>query len=84
MSFFISGALLVTAASTVYSNRAAKKSQKKAKKDAEAQAIEDEKKARKAEAFAETEGEGIGELGQVSLEVDDELEEENISSRVRI
>lgn len=41
---------------------AARKASKKADKDAAA--------ARKAELFAETEGEGIGEAGIVSLEVD--------------
>lgn len=63
-----------------------KEAQKKAKKQAEQDALEAEKQARKAEVFAETEGEGIGNLGQVSLEVDDEIDEdEEVSSgNVRI
>lgn len=43
------------------------------------------KDARKAEVFAETEGEGVGNLGKVSLEVDPNLdEEEEVASVVRI
>ncbi len=57
---------------------------KKAKKRAAKKALEDDKQARKAEIFAETEGEGIGQLAQVSMEVDDEEEEEIKSSTVRI
>ena len=81
MSFFIAGAIVV---SSVYINQESKKSQKKAKKDAEEDAMEAEKQARKAETFAETEGNGIGELGKVSLEVDDEVDDDDISGVVRI
>lgn len=83
MSFFVAGAVV---ASSVVISQQQKKAAKKAKKDAEKQALEDEKQARKAEVFAETEGEGVGNLGQVSLEVDDELDEdEEVSSgNVRI
>lgn len=62
------------------------KQQKKASKQARADAIAAEKQARKAEIFADTEGEGIGQLAQISLEVDDtELDEElSTSNTVRI
>ncbi len=59
--------------------RQAKKAQEKARKDA----LADDKQARKAEAFAETEGEGVGSLGQISLDVDDdELDDETSSVRI--
>lgn len=74
-------ATAVIAASAVYSAREQRKAQKKAKEDQ----AEAEKQARKAEVFAETEGQGIGQLGQVSLEVDDELEEdEEVSTNISI
>ena len=69
MSMFSIGSLLL---GKIYENKAQKKAMKKAKRD-EAAA---DKQARKAEVFAETEGEGLGQLGQISLEVDDDLEED--------
>jgi len=48
--------------------------QKKAAKKARKQAKEDEAAARKAEVFAETEGSGLGELGEVRLGLDDEVD----------
>jgi len=67
----------VVAVTTIYSATEAKKAKKKAKKDADEQAVQ----ARQAEVFAETEGEGIGSLAKVSLEVDDELDDEEINKR---
>ena len=82
MSFFIAGAIVV---STVGISIQQKNAQKQAKRDAEKQALEAEKQSRKAEVFAETEGEGVGSLGKVSLEVDDELDEDkSVSSNLRI
>ena len=64
------------------------KAQKKAARRATLQAEKDAASARKAELFAETEGKGIGETGQISLEVDSDVidEEENLrqGSTVRI
>ena len=78
MSFWIAGAIVVSSVGTTLQ---AKKAQREAKRDAERDALDAEKQARKAEIFAETEGEGIGDLGKISLEVDDELDEdEEISS----
>lgn len=65
------------ATSTILGVVAQKKAVKRANKKADADAVA----ARKAELFAETEGEGIGELGQISLEVDDDLDDEEISRR---
>ena len=59
----------VVAVTTIYTATEAKKAKKKAIKKAD----EDAAQARKAELFAETEGEGIGSLGKVSLEVDADL-----------
>ncbi len=69
-----------TAGSAVLQQKASRKAQKEAKADA----IEAEKQARKAEVFAETEGEGVGSLGQISLEVDDEEIESEVGSTIRI
>lgn len=66
--------------STVLQQKASKKAAKQAKEDA----VEAEKQARAAEVFAETEGEGVGSLGKVSLEVDDEEIESEIGSTIRI
>lgn len=77
---FVAGAVILSA-TTLATAQMAKTAQKKAAKKAAADALEAEKQARKAEIFAETEGEGIGDLGKISLEVDDELDEdEEISS----
>ena len=74
MSFWVAGAIVV---SGVVVQQQQKSAAKKAKKDAEKDALEAEKQARQAEVFAETEGEGIGNLGKISLEVDDDLEDED-------
>ncbi len=73
-------ATAVVAASTLYQTSEQKKAQREAKRDA----LAADKQARKAEVFAGTEGEGIGQLGQISLEVDDELEDEDTSSVLSI
>ena len=76
--FIIAGAMLATAA---YSENRRRAGQKKARK----QQKKDEAAARKAEAFAETEDEGIGSLGNVNLEVDRDLEEDRrLKSNLRI
>jgi hypothetical protein len=82
MSWVATAVIAVTSiGSTVIQQRANKKAAKRAKQDA----LDAEKQARKAEVFAETEGEGIGQLAQISLEVDDdELDEETTSNTVRI
>jgi len=80
MTWLATAVIVTTVGSSIYQNKQSKKAQKQAKKDA----LEADKQARKAEVFAETEGEGIGSLGQVSLEVDDEEIEEEVSSTVRI
>lgn len=78
MSMWIAGAVFV--ATTAVQANVQRNAAKNAKKDAEKQAAEDAKTARKAEVFAETEGEGIGNLGQISLEVDDEIDEDEEST----
>ena len=60
------------------------KASRKAQKEAKADAIEAEKQARKAEVFADTEGEGVGSLGQISLEVDDDEVKSEVGSTIRI
>jgi hypothetical protein len=71
-------ATAIVATTTVYQTQQNKKAQREAKRDA----LEADKQARKAEVFAETEGEGTGQLGQVRLDVDDELEEDEDTSTV--
>lgn len=77
-------AAAVIATTTIGSAVIQGKQSRKAQKRAKADALEADKQARKAEVFAETEGEGVGSLGQVSLEVDDDEIEEEVSSTVRI
>ena len=79
---YIAGAVLV--ATTALSANVQRNAAKNAKKDAKKQAIEDEKNLRKAEVFAETEGAGVGNLGKVSMEIDDELDQELKLGKVRI
>ena len=50
-----------------------------AKDEAAADVLEQEESARKAEQFSKTEGEGIGQLGTVSLEVDEDDDESGLS-----
>ena len=66
--------------SAVLQQKASKRAQELAKEDA----IEAEKQARKAEVFADTEGEGVGSLGQISLEVDDDEVKSEVGSTIRI
>lgn len=54
--------------------------QDKAEKKAEKQAEKDREAALAAERFADTEGEGLGQLGQISLEVDENLDEKDVRS----
>lgn len=66
--------------SNVYQTRQARK----AKKEAKADALEDRRLADEEELFSETEGEGLGQLGKVSLDIDDEEEDDKLSSTVSI
>ena len=63
-------------ATAIYSENRRRAGQKKARKAG----LEDAKQARKAETFSETEGEGTGNLGQISLELDDEVKDKNLSN----
>ena len=62
-------------ATTVGTALVQRNQQKKAEKRAERQADKAILDAQKAEAFAETEGKALGDLGIVDLSVDDELDE---------
>ena len=84
MCSWIVTAVVATTTLSVGSSMLQAKATKKANKQAKEDAVAAEKQARKAEVFAETEGEGVGSLGQVSLEVDDEEIESEIGSTIRI
>ena len=71
-------AVAVMATSTVYTAVESRKAQKQAKEDA----TEAELQARKAEVFADTEGQGQGDLATIALEVDDDLDDEEIDNQV--
>jgi hypothetical protein len=73
-------ATAIVAGSALISGHMQKKAQKKAAKKAEEDANKAEISARKAEVFAETEGEGVGQLGQISLAVD---EDEEITTKAK-
>ena len=81
---WIATAIIATASLQVGTAALQRKASRKAEKRAEADALEADVQARTAEAFAETEGEGQGNLAQISLEVDDELEQDKKVSTVRI
>lgn len=57
---------------TIYQSEEQKKRDKQAKKDA----AEDRDRAIEAELFADEEGKGVGSVGNVFLNVDDDLDEE--------
>ena len=82
MSMFIAGTILVT--TTALNANIQRNARNNAKKDGKKQALEDEKQLRKSEVFAETEGAGLGSLGKVSMELDDELDQELKLGKVRI
>ena len=77
-------ATAVIAVTTIGSAVIQKKQAAKARKQAKQDALDADKKARKAEAFAETEGQGQGSVGIISLEVDDDEVDDSTSSTVRI
>ncbi len=77
MTFAITAVVAVTATS-LYASSEQQKAQRAANKQAEEDSLDAEMRARKAETFAETEGEGIGSLGKVSLEID---EDEEVSTK---
>ncbi len=79
MSFAVTAVVAVTA-TTLYTADKQKKAQASAQHKAEQDALDAEMRARKAETFAETEGQGIGSLGKVSLEIDDDEEVSTKSS----
>lgn len=64
MAGFIAAAVAISTAANIYS-------QKKAAKKARKEAKEDALRARQAEVFAETTGQGQGELGAVDLSAPD-------------
>ena len=67
---WIATAVIVTAGSAAYQQRQSRKAQKKGRQ----QALEDNAQARRSEVFAETEGAGIGQMGKIALELDDEID----------
>jgi hypothetical protein len=73
----------VATAVTVYSGYKQEKAARKAAKEAKAQALRDRRLADEEEIFSETEGEGLGQLGQISLEIDDDETEEGLSGAMR-
>tara|TARA_R110002096_G_scaffold142061_7_gene297147 strand:+ start:3623 stop:3874 length:252 start_codon:yes stop_codon:yes gene_type:complete len=81
---WVATAIISTAVLQVGTGALQRKASRKAEKRAAKDALEADKQARKAEVFAETEGEGQGSIAQISLEVDDELEQQKQVSTVRI
>jgi hypothetical protein len=68
-------AIAFTAGTTLLQSRRADIAKSRAESKAKAAAKKDRADARKAAAFAETEGKALGDLGVVDLSVDDELSE---------
>jgi hypothetical protein len=74
MSFIVASATVIVG-SQLYQNKKNREAAREARRDQKQAEIQ----ARKAEVFAETEGKGIGDIGTISLEVDDELDEQTTS-----
>ncbi len=72
---------LITAAVVATTTYAGIDANKRAAKKARKQALQDKIDARKAEVFAETEGQGVGNLGKVTLGIDDEIDPEQELSK---
>lgn len=77
-------AVAASAVFSIGSSMLQAKASKKAAKQAKEDAVEADIQARKSEVFAETEGEGVGSMGQISLEVDDEEIQSEVGSTIRI
>jgi ribosomal protein L12E/L44/L45/RPP1/RPP2 len=73
-------AAAVAVATALYANNRQKAAQRKARKEQK----EDQAQARKAEVFAETEGSGLGQFGEISLDVEREVDDDELESNVRI
>jgi hypothetical protein len=80
MVWAVTAAVATGIGAQLYGAKKAKKAQKKAEKDA----LNDRRKADEEELFSKTEGEGLGQLGQISLDVDDEEEDDKISNTLSI
>ena len=79
MSWIATAVVVATSAgSAAYQQRQSRKAAKKGR----AQALEDANSARKAEVFAQTEGEGIGQMGKIALELDDEIDPNITNAKV--
>lgn len=62
----------------------AERAAREAEGRAREQALRDSIQRRKSEVFAETEGQGVGQLGGISLDIDDEMEEEELARGLSI
>lgn len=73
-----------------YSAHESQKKQAQAAEDARKQSEKDAQEQRKSEVFAETEGQGVGSLGEISLAVDkdvdedDDISKQNVSSNISV
>lgn len=72
MSWVATAIVATTIGTTLYQAKEQRKAQKRAKKDA----LEDEAQAIRSATFAETEGEGLGNLGKVQLAIDEDITDE--------
>lgn len=71
MAWVVTAIVGTTVATALIGRNQADKAQKRAKRAAKKSRAD----ARKAQAFADTEGQAIGDLGVVDLSIDDELDE---------
>ena len=76
----VTAVVAITAASGAYQSVKAGE----ARDDAKDQAKEDRANALRAEQFAETEGEGQGSLGNISLAIDEDVDDEVLSGKSNI
>lgn len=82
---WVATAIAVSVGASAYQAKRSRKAAKRGKLEA----LEDAAQAKRSEVFAETEGAGIGQMGKIALELDDEIDP-NITaskagkSRVRV
>lgn len=80
MSFAVTAVVATSIGTSVYMADRQKKAAKKANKQAKMDATKSDLQMRRAEVFAETEGEGLGQLGQISLAIEEDEDIDNVLS----
>ena len=88
MSFIAIGVGVAGAAISITTTMINNKSEKKAAREAQKQAVKDanirDYQARKAEQFAQTEGQGVGTTGEINMQVDNQVGDGTIKDTLEL